>query len=110
METDTFIAIAQLAHLTELQICVLHTDFDDFDETRIVIKQISNLRILKLTRIYLHGLDPGANFCRFFSRVYPNLEELTVRFAEDRKYNMEPYLGQFVNLRKSDIGLYYPEH
>lgn len=77
---------------------------NQLDEAR--IKPLSTIRIFELNHILLYGDHPlGDNFCRIFSRLYPNLEELVVNGFGGCKDGIESHLGQFAKLRKHDISI-----
>ena len=79
---------------------VVKIELDTLDEVR--LGSLLSLKILKINNLILHGLDSlEAKFCRIFSRMFPNLEELSVQ--SDRYYEIELHLGLFGNLRKHKI-------
>ena len=100
------IAIAKLAHLTELRLSNLEIDSNNLDVEGF---QLVSLRILKFRGFSIIG--PGSNFCRIFSRLCPNLEELDLSYLElddhDEPHDIEPHLSQFANLRKHNISYNY---
>ena len=103
MTTDTFITLSTFLHLTELRMNDLEIDLDTFDEAR--LGQLLSLRVLKLKFLELYGSNPvGATFCRIFSRMFPNLQELYVYSRGN--YGIDLHLGEFGNLRKHEIRIY----
>ena len=100
-----FIALATLSNLTELRInCLVSVDISLYQLEEAQIGPLASLRILKLDYIkLLFGSNSlGAKFCRVFSKMFPNLEELTIRSATPI-YDISSHLDHFVNLRKHHI-------
>ena len=98
--TDTFTAFSTLLHLTELRIDNLIILLDRLDEAR--LGSLGSLQILKLTHLNLPRPYPiEVTFCRIFSGMFPNLQELYVH--SHRNYGIELHLGEFGNLRKHKI-------
>ena len=103
------IAIAKLTQLTELRLNNFEINFDQLEED--FLSPFSTLRTLKLISFELIGSDsPGPTFCRIFSRLCPNLEELELDCHKPSYYeepcDIEPNLGQFANLGKYIIEYY----
>ena len=102
--------LSKLVHLTELSISG-STDIylDTIDQAR--LKPLSSVRILKLCPLNLidsGSMDSrGATFCRIFSRLFPNIEELTV--WSDGDYKIKPHHERFANLHKHDIQVFDAE-
>ena len=120
-------SIVNLVHLTKLEISSQIFDLDDFEDRR--LKPLQSLIHLKINDFLLCGtLSIGATFCRIFSQLYPNLEELELkdnaenfrgRFYEQgytfwqydgyvrNSKEIKPHLGQFAKLRNCKLNFFY---
>ena len=114
-----------MTHLTELRIDHAAMDLDDELEEALLVS-LPTVRVLSLPYFPLQGTRPiGAKFCRIFSTLFPNLEELSVNFHNPEydeffdsdeeenlvidvesvdSFGMKAHLGLFSKLRKYNIG------
>ena len=71
--------LARFEHLTEFKLCNAKIHLDELDENRLL--PIATVRVLSLQDLQLLGPDPmGSNFCCLFSAMFPNLEQLYIKF------------------------------
>ena len=132
------VQLAKLDHLTELRLDRTIFNLDALEEALLV--PLPSVRVLSLPRFHLNGSNDkriGVNFCRIFSKLFPNLEELYVEFDDTEedvmfvsdsyldydyatvicyyctpfhpKYGVKPHLGMFSKLRKHEISAYYED-
>ena len=110
MRPQTFVQLSKLTHLTELRLDRVAMDLDKFEQVRLVPHH--TLRVLCLSYFFLESAEPlGATFCRIFSTLFPNLEELPVEFLifdffseySSDPFGVEEHLGLFSKLRKHKI-------
>ena len=68
--------LSKLKHLTQIEITFLKLDFDNI---RLCLEPFFSIKRLALNGICLaESQFSGVQFCRFFSRFFPNIEELYV--------------------------------
>ena len=82
----------------------MEVDLDALDESPLKPK-LASVQILKLHCLSLKCINHcGDTFCRIFSQMFPNLEDLMIHPCPN--YDIESHLDQFVNLKTYFIESY----
>ena len=104
MANNTFVALAGLKHLTELQIDKVHLDLD---EAQVFRGSFSPVRIFTLNGVqFATRISSSATFCHIFSLFFPNIEELNLHICVSKPSAFADFksnLDMFGNLRKHKV-------
>lgn len=104
-----FASMANLKNLCRLELAYFIIDVVSFDNAD--LPNLTQLLKLKLTSFFMkNGFDAVA-FCRVLSRLFPNLEELTLKVlrSEDREAIRQCYGQFFSQLQKLDVTVIVPK-